>query len=68
VEKEDLLSAEESWAYLGVSRATFWNLVKRHELQRYMIPVSGKRVYFKREDLDELRKPVPRQGEIGAAA
>jgi predicted DNA-binding protein (UPF0251 family) len=54
----DLLAAEDAQVYLGVSRATFWNLVRRYGLVRYKIPVKGKRVFFKRADLDRLREPV----------
>jgi predicted DNA-binding transcriptional regulator AlpA len=54
-----LLTTEEAQKHLGVSRATFWNLVKRYDVPRYTVPLSGKRVYFKLEDLDHLRDPRP---------
>ncbi len=55
--EEGLLSVEEGISRLGVSRATFWNLVKRHNVPRYTIPVQVKRVFFKPADLDALRQP-----------
>jgi excisionase family DNA binding protein len=55
---QDLVTVEEAQQLLGVSRATFWNLVKRHRLARYRIPTNTKRVYFKREELLALREPV----------
>jgi predicted DNA-binding transcriptional regulator AlpA len=55
---EELLTVEEGIARLGVSPATFWNLVKRYQVPKYKLPLSGKRIYFKPEDLDALRRPV----------
>lgn len=52
--QEELLTAEQAQARLGVSRATFWSLVKRYEVPRYTIPLKGKRVFFKPSDLDKL--------------
>lgn len=59
VSSSDLLTAEQAQEWLGVGRATFWALVKRHAIPRYKVPVNGKRVFFKPADLEELRKPVP---------
>jgi len=56
--EEELLSSEEAQAYLGVSRATFWTFVKRYEVPKYQVPLSGKRLFFKKTDLDDVRKPV----------
>jgi predicted DNA-binding transcriptional regulator AlpA len=58
----DLLSAEEAQKYLGVSRATFWNFVKRYNVPKYQVPLSGKRLFFKPSDLDAVRKPVRLDG------
>lgn len=58
--EKDLLSTEEAISYLGVSRSTFWNLVRRYEIPKYRIPLRGKRVFFKRPDLDRLREPERR--------
>ena len=54
----ELLTTEQAIERLGVSPATFWNLVKRYRIPKYSIPLHGKRVYFKPEDLDALRRPV----------
>lgn len=54
-----MLTAEDAQVRLGVSRATFWNLVRRHRLQRYKIPAKGKRVFFRRSDVDRLLEPIP---------
>jgi hypothetical protein len=57
-EEKDLVAAEDAQVYLGVSRATFWNLVRRYGVPKYRIPIRGKRVFFKRSDLDRLREPI----------
>jgi predicted DNA-binding transcriptional regulator AlpA len=59
VDRDDLLTAEQAQERLGVSRATFWALVKRYQVPRYKVPVRGKRVFFKPAELDRLREPVP---------
>jgi excisionase family DNA binding protein len=64
----ELLTVEQAQEYLGVSRATLWNLVKRHHVPRYRIPVSGKRVFFRPADLDRLREPVRLTDEPGKLA
>jgi predicted DNA-binding transcriptional regulator AlpA len=61
---EDLLTAEEAQAHLGVSRATFWNFVKRYSVPRYQKPLTGKRLFFKRGDLDAARGTTRRVGAL----
>ena len=66
---EELLTAEEAQAYLGVSRATFWSFVKRYSVPRYQKPLSGKRLFFKQADLDAARstvRPVSSEGKAAA--
>ncbi len=58
MDEERLLTAEEAQQYLGVSRATFWNFVKRHNVPKYKAPLSGKRLFFKASELDAARRPV----------
>jgi excisionase family DNA binding protein len=58
VSEDELLTVEQATERLGVSPATFWNLVKRHRLPKYKLPLQGKRVYFKPEDLDALKRPI----------
>jgi predicted DNA-binding transcriptional regulator AlpA len=57
---EPLLTAEEAQAHLGVSRATFWNFVKRWQVPRYQKPLTGKRLFFKASDLDAARNSARR--------
>lgn len=67
--RADLLTAEQAQEQLGVSRATLWNLLRRHKIPRYQIPAEGRRVFFKREDIQRLSEPVlvdPEQGEAAA--
>jgi predicted DNA-binding transcriptional regulator AlpA len=68
MEDERLLTAEEAQAHLGVSRATFWNFVKRHDVPRYKAPLAGKRLFFKASELDAARRPVRVEREPGKAA
>ncbi len=66
---KELLTTEEAQEYLGVSRATLWNFVKRYRVPSYQKPLMGKRVFFKRADLDQAKETVlPRQGQGKAAA
>lgn len=61
MERGELLTAEQAQEHLGVSRATFWSLVKRYQIPRYTVPVEGKRVFFKPDDLESLRRPRPKE-------
>jgi excisionase family DNA binding protein len=56
--RDELLTAEQAQEALGVSRATLWNLLKRHKIPRYQIPAEGRRVFFNREDIERLKQPV----------
>ncbi len=58
VEPQDLLSAEDAQVHLGVGRGTFFSLIGRHKLPKYRIPARGRRVFYKRSDLDRLLQPV----------
>lgn len=64
---EDLMSTEDAIAYLGISRAGFYNLARRVEIRRYRIPGQGKRTFFHREDIQKRRVPVAYTGK-GVAA
>jgi predicted DNA-binding transcriptional regulator AlpA len=68
VADEDLLTAEEAQAHLGVSRATFWNFVKRYRVPRYQRPLSGKRLFFKRSELDAARQSTTRVDDAAKRA
>jgi excisionase family DNA binding protein len=65
--RDELLTAEQAQELLGVSRATLWNLLKRHKIARYQIPAEGRRVFFNREDIERLNQPI-RLDEPGKAA
>ncbi len=59
-EELKLLTTEESMEVLGVSRGTFWKMIKRHGLTCYTLPTCGKRVFFTLEDLESLMQPQRR--------
>jgi len=66
---DDLMTAEQATAHLGVSRGTFWSFVKRHHVPHYQKPLSGKRFFFKRSELDAARAGLIRvDGSEGKAA
>ena len=56
--RDELLTAEQAQEVLGVSRATLWNLLKRHKIPRYHIPAEGRRVFFNRDEIERLKQPV----------
>ena len=62
-ETEEMLDAERARAYLAVSRATFYSLVRRFRIQKYAIPAHGRRRFFKKAELDKLKIPVLIAGE-----
>lgn len=57
--EQDYLDIEQAAAELGVSRATVWNLVRRHGLTRYRVPARGKKTLLSRAEVAGLRRPVP---------
>ena len=63
-----LMSGKEAQVYLGISRATFWGFVKRYQVPRYHKPLAGKRLFFKRRDLDTARATPVRVDSPGKAA
>lgn len=56
-EQHDLLSAEDAQVHLGVGRGTFFTLIERHGVPKYKIPARGRRVFYKRSDLNKLLQP-----------
>jgi predicted DNA-binding protein (UPF0251 family) len=56
---DELLTTQQAIERLGVSRAAFWNIVRREQVQRYRAPADAKRVFFKRSDVERLARPVP---------
>jgi excisionase family DNA binding protein len=57
----DLKSAKEAADYLRISEATVWRYVDQDIIPAYRL--GPKRVWFKREDLDRLLKPLKGPGE-----
>ena len=68
MDRDDLVTAEQAQELLGVSRATLFNLLKRHQIARYQIPSEGRRVFLSREDIQRLREPVRLDPERPKAA
>jgi hypothetical protein len=58
---EQMMAAEDARAYLGVSRATFYNLVHKFQVSKYQIPAHGRRVFFRKTDLEKLTQPILKQ-------
>lgn len=52
----DFMDAEEACKYLGIRRAYFYRLVKRHSVSKYRAAV-GRKVLYRPADLDKLRAP-----------
>ena len=68
-EEEEYLDVEQVQQLLGVSRATVWNILSRHNLERYHIPARGKKTLVKKSQLMEaLSRPVPIRRTRGKAA
>ena len=57
--EQDYLDIDQATAELAVSRATVWNLVRRHGLTRYRIPARGKKTFLSRAEVIGLRRPIP---------
>ena len=56
--EDDLLSAEDAQVHLGVGRGTFFSLIERYKVPKYKIPARGRRVFYKKNDIDTLLQPV----------
>ena len=57
-EAEEYIDTIQAAAELGVSRATIWNLIKRHEIARFRRPGEA-RTLIRRADVERLREPIP---------
>ena len=55
--KGEFLTVEEACNYLRIGRAYLYRLARRHSIARYRRPVNGRKVLFRRKDLDKLRQP-----------
>ena len=54
---EGYVTVKEAATELGVSEATMWNLLKRHEIDRYRLP-GYRETRITRGDLERLRQPI----------
>lgn len=57
--EEEYLTIKEAAEAIGVARATMFKLLKDHDVTRYQV-AGSREIRIKREDLEALRKPVPR--------
>lgn len=57
---EGYLTIKEAMREMGVARATMFKLLKERNITRYEV-AGSREVLIRKSDLDELRKPVPRQ-------
>ena len=65
-DEEEYLDVEQVQQLLNVSRATVWNLLNRHDLERYHIPARGKRTLVRKSELMRvLQQPVPAKRRRG---
>jgi len=54
----EYLDLYEAATELGISMATMWALLKRHNIVRYKLP-GKRRAMIRRSDLEQLRQPIP---------
>jgi excisionase family DNA binding protein len=57
---KEYLTEKEACEYLGISRVTLFNYVKRKRIRRYEIEVPRQTLY-KRLELDDLKKIKPKE-------
>lgn len=63
---EDYLSVDQAAEHMGRSRATIWNLIRRHRIPTFKRPLDRK-TYVLKADLEKISTSFePR--EVGAAA
>ncbi len=70
---EDYLDIAQAAAELGLGQSTVWLLLKRSNVPRYRIPGHGKKTFIRRNDLPQLKQPIPveerrSRGKVAAAA
>lgn len=59
MEQKEYLNETEACAYLGVSRGTLANYVKRKLIKRYQ-QTAPRQTLYKRSELDSLMQPRPK--------
>ncbi len=55
---EEFIDTYAAAEEIGVSRATIWNLIRRHQVERFRLP-GELRTVIRRSDLAKLRQPIP---------
>ena len=60
MEEKEYLTEAEACTYLGVSRGTLYNYVRRKLLKRYT-QKAPRQVLYKKSELDTLRTIEPKQ-------
>ena len=55
---EEFIDTYDAATEIGVSRATIWNLIRRHNIERFRLP-GELRTVIRRTDLEKLRQPIP---------
>ena len=56
--EEDYLSVDAAATELGVNRVTVWKWVRRYELPTFRF-LGDRKTYLRREDVKQLRQPIP---------
>jgi excisionase family DNA binding protein len=63
----DYLSVNDAAAELGVSRATLWKWLKRHNVGTFRL-LGDRRTLIRRADVEKLKEPMPVEEAKKAAA
>ncbi len=64
---QDYLSVDEAANELGVSRATVWKWLRRHDIDTFRV-FGDRRTLIRRADIARLREPIPIDALKKAAA
>jgi excisionase family DNA binding protein len=64
---KDYLSVDEAAGELGVSRATLWKWLKRHNIGTFRL-LGNRRTLVRRADVEKLKEPMPIEDAKKAAA
>ncbi len=55
---QEYMSVDEAAAELGISRATVWKWLRRHEVKTFRV-LGDRRTLVRRADVEQLREPIP---------
>jgi excisionase family DNA binding protein len=64
---DQYISVDEAAEEMGVSRATIWKWIARQEMQTFRF-VGDRRTFVRKEDIDQIRGPIPIPATKKAAA